>query len=261
MPLIREAAVSGMFYPDDPVALQTTIRQLLEKVPLLAHHFRAIITPHAGYIYSGETAAHAYKQLSKVKDKIQRIILIGPAHRVPFSGIATSSVDYFETPLGNIPLDKKANQDLQQFAQITLFDEAHAQEHSLEVHLPFLQTVLDNFTLVPLVVGDSDIESISEVLDFFWHDPGSFFVISSDLSHFLKYTEARALDRQTASAILAMNPDDIGYEQACGRMPINGFLHLAKKYHLNAVQLDLKNSGDTAGSKDRVVGYGAFGFE
>lgn len=261
MPTIREAAVSGMFYPDDPVILQETVNQYLDKAKLLPQHFRAIIAPHAGYIYSGETAAQAYKQLSDIKNNIRRVVLIGPAHRVSFSGIATSSVDYFETPLGDTPLDKKANQDLQQFPQIKILDEAHAQEHSLEVHLPFLQTVLDDFLLVPLVVGDCDVESISEVLDFFWQDPSTFFVISSDLSHFHEYNEAKTIDQQTASAILAMSPEKIGYEQACGRMPINGFLSLAKKYHLKPTQLDLKNSGDTAGSRDRVVGYGAFGFE
>ena len=261
MPTIREAAVSGMFYPDDPTTLQEMINQMLNHASVLPNHFRAIVAPHAGYIYSGETAAHAYKQLKLNKDKIKRVVLLGPAHRVPFRGIAASSADYFETPLGIVPVDKEAIKDLLTLPQVTILDEAHAQEHSLEVQIPFLQSVLDDFSIVPLVVGDSDAESVSEVLDFFWSDPSTFFVISSDLSHFHEYHEARQIDKHTAEAILTLKPEHIGYDQACGRMPVNGLLNLSKKHHLKPVLLDLRNSGDTAGTHDRVVGYGAFGFE
>jgi len=261
MPKIREAAVSGMFYPDDPSTLQTMVNSFLDNATILPHHFRAIIAPHAGYIYSGETAAKAYKQLSALKEKINQVVLLGPAHRVAFSGLAASSVDYFETPLGTIPLNKNAIRDLQQLPQVNILDEAHAQEHSLEVHLPFLQTVLGDFSLIPLVVGDTDKESVSEVLEYFWHDPSVFFVISSDLSHFQEYNAAKTIDQQTANAIMNIKPEEIGYDQACGRMPINGLLSLAQKYHLKPTLIDLSNSGDTAGSHDRVVGYGAFGFE
>ena len=261
MPTIRQAAVSGMFYPDDPTALQTIIKQQLEKAPLLAHHFRAIIAPHAGYIYSGETAAYAYKQLTTIKNEIRRIVLLGPAHRIAFSGIATSSADYFKTPLGNIPIDRKSIMELQQVTIVKTLDEAHTQEHSLEVQLPFLQIVLDDFTLVPIVVGDTDKESVAEVLEFFWHDPATFFVISSDLSHFHQYSEAKTIDQQTTNAILNLQPENIGYEQACGRTPINGLLNFAQQHQLKPTLLDLRNSGDTAGTHDKVVGYGAFGFE
>ena len=261
---IREAAVSGMFYPDDPMTLQTMVNTLLKNTSIQSKKFHAFIVPHAGYIYSGETAAHAYKQLESIKDKVKRVVILGPAHRVSLSGIAVSSADFFETPLGAIPLDKIAIKNLQRFPQIKVFDQAHAQEHSLEVHLPFLQTVLNDFSLLPLVVGDTDAESVAEVLEFFWRDSTDFstvFIISSDLSHFHEYNEAKRIDRQTANAIMNLKPENISYEQACGRMPVNGLLTLAKKHHLKPTLLDIKNSGDTAGDRYRVVGYGAFGFE
>ena len=261
MPKIREAAVSGMFYPDEPLTLQRMVTQLLNQVTTLPNQFRAIIAPHAGYIYSGETAAHAYKQLEKLKDNIKRVVLIGPAHRVGFSGIASSSADYFETPLGAIPLDKDGIKQLQKFAHIKIFDEAHAQEHSLEVHLPFLQMTLNDFSLVPLIVGESDAQSVADVIEYFWQDTSTFFVISSDLSHFHEYNEARHIDKLTSDAIVEMKPDKIGYDQACGRLPVNGLLKHAIKHHLKPTLLDLKNSGDTAGDHSRVVGYGAYGFE
>lgn len=261
MAKIREAAVSGMFYPDEPNTLQRMITQLLNQATTRPNQFRAIIAPHAGYIYSGETAAHAYKQLEAIKNQVKRVILIGPAHRVGFPGIASSSADYFETPLGSIPLDKDAIERIRKFAHIKIFDEAHAQEHSLEVHLPFLQVTLSEFSLVPLVVGESDAQSVADVIEYFWQDTSTFFVISSDLSHFHEYNKAKQIDEMTSDAILHLNPDGIGYEQACGRLPVNGLLKHAKKHHLKPILLDLKNSGDTAGDHNRVVGYGAFGFE
>ena len=261
MPTVRKSAVAGTFYPDDPNSLQSMITQFLENTTQLPHHFRVIIAPHAGYIYSGQTAAHAYKQLETVKKNIKRVVLLGPAHRVPFLGLASSSADYFETPLGNIPLDRDAIQVLNQLPHININDQAHTQEHSLEVHLPFLQTILTDFNLIPLVVGDSDKESISDVIELFWHDPSTFVVISSDLSHFHEYYQAQSIDQNTANAIMNLKPEDISYEQACGRIPISGLLDFAQHHHLKATLLDLKNSGDTAGTRDNVVGYGAFGFE
>ena len=261
MPKIREAAVSGLFYPDEPKTLHNMITQLLSNAEILPQQFRAIIAPHAGYIYSGETASHAYKQLEKIKTDIKRIVLIGPAHRVSFSGIASSSADFFETPLGLIPLDTYGIKQLQESAHLKLSDEAHAQEHSLEVHLPFLQTILEDFSLIPLIVGDSDAQSVADVIEYFWDDPSTFFIISSDLSHFHEYNDAKLIDKQTSDAILHIEPEKISYEQACGRLPVNGLLKHAKKYHLKPTLLDLRNSGDTAGDHSRVVGYGAYGFE
>jgi len=257
----RKAAVSGLFYPDDPATLKMMIEDLLGTVKPLPNKFRAIITPHAGYIYSGETAAHAYKPIESLKNQIKRIILFGPAHRVPFSGIAASSADFFETPLGSIPLDTCAINKLHERSLIQLLDSAHEQEHSLEVQLPFLQTVLNDFTLVPLVVGDTQASKVTEIIDYFWHDTSTFFLISSDLSHFHDYQLANTIDRQTANAIMAMKPNKIDYDHACGRTPVNGLLNFARTHHLKPTLLDLRNSGDTAGDHQRVVGYGAFGFE
>jgi len=261
MPQTRKAAVSGLFYPDDPATLKMMIADLLGTVNPLPNRFRAVIAPHAGYIYSGKTAAYAYKPLERLRNQIKRVVLFGPAHRVPFSGIAASSADYFETPLGRIPLDTNAIKELHDRAFIHLLDSPHEQEHSLEVQLPFLQTVLSDFTLVPLVVGDAPATKVTEIIDYFWHDSSTFFLISSDLSHFHDYQLANTIDRQTANAIMAMEPDKINYDHACGRTPVNGLLNFARSHHLKPTLLDLRNSGDTAGDHQRVVGYGAFGFE
>jgi len=257
---IRSPAVAGMFYPGDAGELKHMLDSMLQHAKLKHIHPRAIIAPHAGYVYSGEIAASAYKELEDIKKDIQRVVLLGPSHRVPFVGCAVSDAEYFRTPLGDIALDTAAIKSLLQYSQVQVSAAAHAQEHSLEVHLPFLQTVLDEFTLVPIVVGDADAESVSEILEFFWQDKHTIFVISSDLSHYHDYATAIAIDEQTTSAIKHLQPENISYEMACGRNPVNGLLKLAKKHGLKAVALDLRNSGDTAGSKDQVVGYGAYGF-
>ena len=257
----RPAAVADMFYPGNPVQLRTEIQAMLANVGSTTSMPKAIIVPHAGYIYSGPIAASAYAQLIPAKNKIRRVVLLGPCHRVALTGLATSSADYFETPLGSIPIDRELSDKLLQLPQVHEFDQTHAQEHSLEVQLPFLQQVLNEFTLLPLVVGDASSTEVHEVLEMIWGGDETLIVISSDLSHYHDYTTAQAMDNVTCNAIENLDGDHIHYEQACGRNPVLGLLLSARKHHLKVSTLDLRNSGDTAGSKDQVVGYGAWAFE
>lgn len=259
---VRLPAVAGRFYPADPAALRNLINTLLaQAAPAAGPVPKAIIAPHAGYIYSGPIAASAYAQFMPEHDLIRRIILLGPSHYVAFDGLATSSAEAFATPLGIVPLDLEAIRQVRSLPQVQQLDEAHAQEHSLEVQLPLLQTVLGRFTLVPLAVGDATPEDVSEVLDALWGGPETRIVISSDLSHYHDLQAARRLDRATAKAIEALKPNSIGDEGACGRIPIRGLLQTARRRGLRARTLDLRTSGDTAGPRDQVVGYGAFAFE
>lgn len=255
----RQPAVAGMFYPADPLELQEMINGFMQASP---HDSRlmpkAIIAPHAGYIYSGPVAASAYAQLEPWRDKIQRVVLLGPSHRVPLIGLAASSDDFFHTPLGDIPIDQAAIDRIMDLSQVKRFDAAHALEHSLEVHLPFLQTVLSSFTLVPLVVGEASPREVADVLERFWALDDTLIVISSDLSHYHDYSTAQKQDQKTSEAIEALDYEHIGYEDACGRNPVSGLLYLAKQKHLHIKTLDLRNSGDTAGPHDQVVGYGAY---
>ena len=219
---------------------------------------KALIVPHAGYIYSGPIAASAFAQLDKIRHIIKRVILLGPCHRVPLRGLATSSADYFETPLGSVKIDRGAISQIASLPQVEEFDLTHQQEHSLEVQLPFLQEVLDDFSLIPLVVGDSNAEEVSEVLERLWGGDETLIVISSDLSHYHDYNTARTMDSETCLAIEEMNPAAINSDQACGRNPVSGLLLAAKQHGLHVTTLDLRNSGDTAGDKSSVVGYGAW---
>ncbi len=258
---VRPPAVAGMFYPGDAAELHRTLTALLAGVrcPAAAPP-KAIIVPHAGYVYSGPIAAQAYARLAPARGRVRRVVLLGPSHRVPFHGLATSSAEAFATPLGTIPLDRKAIAELANLPQVKELDAAHALEHSLEVHLPFLQEVLGDFALVPLVVGDAGAEEVAQVLERLWGGAETLVVISSDLSHYHDSATARVLDARTREAIERLAPDDIGQEQACGRHPVNGLLQLARRHRLRVETLDLRNSGDTAGPRDPVVGYGAWAF-
>lgn len=258
---IRQTAVAGSFYPADPVELQQMIDGFMRNTAPVKNDApvpRAIIAPHAGYIYSGPVAASAYARIIPAHNKFTRVVLLGPSHRVPFRGLAASSASQFSTPLGLIPLDTEEINALVSLPQMQILDDAHLYEHSLEVHLPFLQTVLDKFTLIPLVVGDADPEEVAQVLKHFINDEHTLIVISSDLSHYLDYHTAQQRDSATSQAIEQLKPEAIGYEDACGRTPLNGLLTLAKQLHLTAEIVDLRNSGDTAGPRDQVVGYGAY---
>lgn len=257
---IRPAAVADMFYTGNPAQLQAEVQSMLAEASITAPAPKAIIVPHAGYIYSGPIAASAFAQLIPAKDKIQRVVLLGPCHRVALSGLATSSADYFQTPLGSIPVDRKLNDKLVQLPQVQEFDQTHAQEHSLEVQLPFLQQTLGEFTLLPLVVGDASSAEVHEVLETVWGGDETLIVISSDLSHYHDYNTAQAMDANTCKAIENLDAEHIHYDQACGRNPVLGLLLSARKHNLKVTTLDLRNSGDTAGDKNKVVGYGAWAF-
>jgi len=254
----RPAAVANLFYPGDPEVLHNDIQHYLAAVSTVNTTPKAIIVPHAGYIYSGPVAAHAYAQLRPISSQITRVVLLGPCHRIPVEGLAVPSVDYFETPLGKIPLDHAAIDEILQLPQVQEFDLTHKQEHSLEVQLPFLQETLDHFSLVPVVVGDASTQSVQQVIDTLWGGDETLIVISSDLSHYHDYVTAKAIDSATCRAIENFDVSSIHYENACGRTPVTALLASARARNMHVTTLDLRNSGDTAGDKSRVVGYGAW---
>ncbi|MDM0107884.1 AmmeMemoRadiSam system protein B [Variovorax sp. J22R24] len=264
MPAVRHAAVDGLFYPAQAAALRKQVAECLDGVVVddaARRRPKLIISPHAGYDYCGAVAAHAYALLERRREPVvRRVVLLGPAHREWVSGLAAPGAQNFETPLGRVPVDVAALADLDNLPQVVRSDRAHEREHSLEVQLPFLQSVLGHFALVPLVVGDASVEAVAQVLERLWGGPETLVVISSDLSHYLTYEKARAIDRATVQRILGFDADLSPYE-ACGSAAINGALRAARRHGLVPRLLDLRNSGDTAGDRDRVVGYGAIAFE
>ncbi len=257
---IRRAAVAGLFYPGSAAELRSTVHTLLSEAKAGGATPKALIAPHAGYVYSGPVAASVYATVEGGRGVIRRVVLLGPAHRVPFRGLAVTTASAFETPLGEVAVDREAVTLALSLPQVTELDEAHADEHSLEVHLPFLQVVLGEFSLVPLVVGDARPEEVAEVLRLLWGGPETLMVVSSDLSHYLPYDKAMEIDGTTAAAIEALKAEEIDYHQACGRIPLSGLLLVARERGLTVNTLDLRNSGDTAGPRHQVVGYGAFAF-
>lgn len=261
MKIIQKPVVAGTFYPSDVEELTFMLQNFFAKVQGHAQPLpQAIVAPHAGYIYSGPIAASAYACLKKARDQIKRVIIVAPSHRYPFTGIATSSADFFSTPLGEIPIDRAALQKIAVLPQIIQLDAAFASEHSLEVQLPFLQMQLTDFTLIPLLVGMASPKEVAEVLTMLWMEKGTLIVVSSDLSHYHEYQTAQQLDLITAQKILALDYNALDGEQACGYMGLQGLLLFVKQKGWRAECLDLRNSGDTVGEKDYVVGYGAFHF-
>lgn len=258
---IRPAAVAGFFYPSDAGELRRSVEAQLAAVPAPRTAApKALVVPHAGYVYSGPVAATAYAALSSARERIERVVLLGPSHRVAFDGLAVPDAEAFETPLGRVPVDAEGVARALELPQVQRLGAAHAREHSLEVQLPFLQLVLPRFSLVPLVVGDASSAEVEEVIGALWGGDETLIVVSSDLSHYLPYEEARRLDRITTQAIEGLAAEEIGPDQACGRLPIQGLLLAARRRGLRAQTLDLRTSGDTAGSRDAVVGYGAYAF-
>ena len=259
---LRPAAVAGMFYP-------AAARELAWEVDNLLGHSagggfapgfpKALIVPHAGYVYSGGVAAEAYDRLQPARGIVRRVVLLGPCHRVPVRGLALPDAAAFATPLGQIPIDREAVAALAGLPQVVVSAAVHAGEHALEVQLPFLQRVLGEFSLVPLAVGEATPEQVAEVIDQLWGGEETLIVISSDLSHYHTYDQARAIDRGTAQAILDFSAD-IDHEQACGATPVAGLLISARRHELKVELLDLRNSGDTAGGRGQVVGYASFAF-
>jgi len=258
---IRPAAVAGTFYPGDPADLASEVAAYLADVPPAGAGPapKALIAPHAGYMYSGLVAARAYARVAPLRGVVRRVVLAGPAHRVYVRGVAVPGVEAFDSPLGPVPVDAGAIALLQELPFVEVSPKAHAFEHSLEVHLPFLQSVLSDFSIVPLVVGGATRDEMARVLDVLWGGEETLVVVSSDLSHYHAYDEARVIDRHTTNRILRLDAG-LEPEEACGAAPINGLLEVARRRGLSARLVDLRNSGDTAGGRDRVVGYAAFAF-
>ena len=259
---VRNPAVSGQFYPSYPAQLSREVKEYLKVSPSVpdpinSKEIKALIVPHAGYIYSGSIAGSAYSLLPSQSKNIKHVVLLGPSHHVAIRGCATSSVDVFSTPLGDIQLDRKLINELEKSVQINCHDLAHTQEHSLEVQLPFLQESLTDFLLVPIVVGQWSLDQANLFFDKVSRLENTLIIISTDLSHFHSYKDAQNIDANTSKEILNFENNLIG-EQACGCQPLNALLHWAKQQDWNIKMLGLKNSGDSAGDKDRVVGYGSF---
>jgi AmmeMemoRadiSam system protein B len=260
---VRPAAVAGFFYPGNRAELSAVLDACLaaaeaprpgEPAP------KALIVPHAGYVYSGPVAASAFARLAPLAGTIRRVVLLGPAHRHYLRGLAAPRAEGFATPLGVVPVDRAAIDALRDLPQVTVSDEPHFGEHSLEVQLPFLQRVLRGFALVPLVVGEASPEEVEQVIERSWGGPETLLVVSSDLSHYHDYAAAQRLDRAACAAIEALDPDRLGPDAACGDIPVRGLLRAARTHGLAARTLDLRSSGDTGGDRARVVGYGAWAF-
>ena len=260
MASIRPAAVAGMFYPREPRALAAEVQALLARADDVSPRVgfpKALVVPHAGYVYSGAVAARAYSELTGARGLVRRVVLLGPVHRVPVRGLAAPLAHAFQTPLGTIAVDLAALRALHDLPQVVKSDPAHALEHSLEVQLPFLQAMLGEFTLVPLAVGMASVGEVAEVLERLWGGPETLVVVSTDLSHYHGYDEARSVDAGTLARILA-RATDIDHDEACGATPLNGLLACAKKRDIPVRLLAACNSGDTTGAKDSVVGYSSF---
>ncbi|MAI11603.1 MAG: hypothetical protein CBD27_05975 [Rhodospirillaceae bacterium TMED167] len=263
--LVRQPAVAGTFYPSNPTELAATVQfylsQAKEKIGTACLiPPKAIIVPHAGYVYSGLTAAAAYNSLRMQSDKITRVIMMGPCHRVGIAGLALPSTQAFSTPLGSVPVDTDATAKIIRLDQVKIFNETHKNDHALEVHLPFLQTILTSFSIVPLIVGQAAPSDVAEVLDLLWGGEETLILISSDLSHYQSYKDAQKVDDFTRQAIEQLDAQALGDQQACGRHSIKGLMEVARKRGLRVSTADVRNSGDTAGAKDKVVGYGSWLF-
>lgn len=253
-------SVAGMFYPAQAKVLRDDLLAMLDQARPRELIPKALIAPHAGYVYSGPIAASAYALLAPVATHIERVVLLAPAHRVPFGGLAVPSADALRTPLGDVMVDRAAVDMALALPQVAVFDQAFEGEHALEVQLPFLQVMLPSFTVVPFVVGDASGEQVAEVLQRLWGGEETLIVVSSDLSHYLDYRSAQRRDAATTRAIEELAAERLGYGDACGRNPVQGLLIAAREHHLRVATVDQRNSGDTAGPKDRVVGYGAYVF-
>ena len=262
---IRPAAVAGSFYPAETAALRKTVALHLAQAAVPAADGGApapklLVVPHAGYVYSGDIAASAYARLLPLRGRIQRVVLLGPTHRVAVRGLAVPTVDAFETPLGRVPIDASARAAIAGLPPVLASDRAHAHEHAIEVQLPFLQSVLGSgWKLLPLAVGEATPAEVDSVLERLWGGDETLIVVSSDLSHHLGHAQATEQDRRTVQRILSF-ADDLNGDEACGCRALNGALRAARRHALQPALLDLRNSGDTAGRRDRVVGYAAIAF-
>lgn len=260
MSRVRQAAVAGLFYPDSAEEVRTEVDGFLaggKTSPDIEGGLMAVVAPHAGYVYSGPVAGSAFRQLRDSGRRVCRVAVLGPSHRYPFDGLALPGHEALATPLGEAPVDRELAERVAELPQVCVSAAAHAGEHSLEVEIPFLQVLSDDLRLLPLVVGRASAAEVAEVIERVWELPDTFVVLSTDLSHYLSYEEARRVDRETTDGILRLDPR-IPHQRACGATPLNGLLLAASRRGLEARLLDLRNSGDTAGDRERVVGYGAF---
>jgi len=256
---VRLPAVAGLFYPRDAQELRRAVTDHVDACQRTgpARQPKALIVPHAGYPYSGPVAGCAYRLLRDSRARVRHVVLLGPSHRVPMRGLAVPSVDCFATPLGEVPVDVRERQRLRELGLVGVSDAPHAAEHSLEVQLPFLQVVLDEFDILPIALGLAPPGQVAHVLDAAWNGADTLIVVSSDLSHYHTSEEARLLDEETSRAILERR-SDLPDEQACGARAINGLMQVASRRDLAVELLDQRNSGDTAGDRSRVVGYGSY---
>lgn len=265
VPIVRPAAVAGSFYPADPVELRGMVDDLLAKaratVSPSARAPKAIIVPHAGYVYSGPTAALAYAAVERLRGTVTRAVVIGPTHRIPVRGVALPGADYFETPLGRVHVPEDwALRALRGLPYVGEFPPTHAGEHAVEVQLPFLQRALGTIEAIPLNAGDASPGEVADVIEALWGGPETLIVISSDLSHYHPYDEAKALDAQTIERIEACRVP-IRHDRACGATGVNGMLTVCRRRSLHPRLLGAANSGDTLGGREQVVGYSAFAIE
>ena len=259
-PRVRPAAVVGRFYPSDPGVLATQVDALVG-TGRDAPAPKALIVPHAGYVFSGPVAGAGYATVRALRGIVEHVVLLGPAHHVAVEGLVTVSVDALDTPLGPVRVDDAARRAVLDLAEVSVDDRAHAPEHSLEVHLPFLTRVLGDVAVLPLLAGHTPAPTVARVLDAVWNGPQTLIVVSTDLSHFLDHPTATARDRRTAAAIVAGDLDAISSDDACGAAGVRGLVLAALQRGMRVELLDLRNSGDTAGPRDRVVGYGAFALD
>lgn len=259
---IREPQLAGTWYPGDVQALRMAVDDYVAGAERLApkrlDRLKAVIAPHAGYRYSGPVAGSAYAQVAAIGGRINRVVLFGPSHHVGFRGLAVSGADAFRTPLGAVPIDRGAVRHLMDLPFVQHMEAAHVREHSLEIHLPFLQRTLGDFSLVPVVTGDASPNDVAEALAHLWGGPETLIVISTDLTHFLDYDTARRIDAATSNAITGCQPNAIGDDHACGRVGLKGLLEIGRRHPIDIDLLDLRNSGDTSGRRDQVVGYGSW---
>lgn len=260
--MIRPPAVAGYFYPDDPAELRQTVDAMVaeaaEALPAeVPQPPKALVVPHAGYAYSGPVAASGYATLRET-DVVRRVVLLGPAHHYPLRGLALPEADALATPLGVLPVDEEAAREVGRLRGVSVTPRAHEREHSLEVQLPFLQVTVGDVPVVPLVVGRPDPGVTETVLEVLWDGPETLLVVSSDLSHYLSYERARAVDEATAQAVESLDAVAVTTDRACGAVPLAALLRLCRGRDMTAYRLDLRNSADTAGGRSRVVGYGAW---
>ncbi|MDH5719900.1 MAG: AmmeMemoRadiSam system protein B [Spirochaetia bacterium] len=254
----RQPAVAGIFYPGVPDELKNAINGYCEKSEEIKKIPKAVISPHAGYMYSGVVAAQGYSFLKNNKNLYKKIFIIGPSHRHSFYGIALHSAEKFATPLGEVPVDQDIKKELLKYSEVSIEDKAHSAEHSVEVQIPFLQYFLEDFKIIPMVTGGLKNNEVSKIIKAFWKEKDVFFIVSSDLSHYLKYDETQKKDNETSLFIENFESEKITSDRACGAAAIRGLLTGSKEYASEIKTVKLLNSGDTSGDKKNVVGYGAY---